>query len=530
MDLKEKNTLIILSNGLTKKNNLPFFVKNKLDYAYRMYHHDTVSKIILSGKWSYLYEHTPLFNEAIKMEQYLIHLGVPKKIIFKEELSQDMLSSVYYIKKNFLIPKKWFSAVVLGSDFEEERLKFIFHKLFGKKFHFHFILVPSQLKAEILWNFFTYEKRALVSTKTSLQKMKIGDDGFLKHFFFNSALYKRKVVGYIRLAVHEGRINKKRTAIAHYSLARILNKQKEIFSKFKILQSRKKTLSADFWSGRFINFLGKDGSKSLFALKFVLYLKDRKTFINEIKVSEKFIKEGVSFIPTVISKNFDKAPHWYMYRVVDGKISGSFSTTFSFSENMMSKSFTTSQFANHLKDLRSVKVGTLSIQKWVGATYRRKIKQIYNKIQTYRKIKDNKAIKEAYEFIIRKSLILDHVTLYPTHADLHPANIIVSTKKLYFIDFEHVCQNNIAFDFCFGYVFAWNDKSYQDDILIKFKQSLSAKEEKEFDLIFPIVLLYFYLWLLRFTYLWENRAEKQSLTLARSEIKKEISRIIENYK
>ena len=519
--------LIVLSGGLTKKHQLPFFVKSRLDHAYKLFHLGSVSTIIVSGKWSYQYETDLPVTEAEVMKQYLIKLGIPERKIKKEETSQDLLSSAYYLKKNILLPKNITEATIICTDFEELRVKYVFHKVFGDEISFHIIIEPSSLKSEVMWQFFAHERAMLLDTKTSLRNMKTGNHAYLEKRFYSSPLYTEKKVGIIRMNVYGRKIDKRKTAKAHYSLARILAKRKELYAQYRIKNPVKKTLTADFWSGRFLNFLGKDDDKNLYSLKFVLYLKDKKTFANEVKISQHLIKHGIDYIPTIVASGYDKAPPWYLYRIVKGRMSGMFSYTYSFSDSFYHNPNIPRLFASHLATLRSVSKENLHIPTWTSAVYKRRLGEIYKKLKRHPQAFADPIVEKAYTIFRKKSNALNTAALYLTHADLHPANIIYSKSKLYFIDFEHVSYTNIAFDFCFGYVFSWNNQAFQEKLMRTFQKTLTKKEREEFDHLFPLVYTYFLLWLYLFTFLWEYKSGKENAQITRviliAELKKQVS-------
>lgn len=525
MSSPRKPTVIVLSGGLTSKNRLPFFVKNRLDHAYKIYHQKQTDKIIVSGRSS-LYIDTPQdVTDADKMAEYLLSLGVPDTDILKETTSKDVLSSTYYVKKEVLIPKRIRHIRVIGSDFEEERLKFVFRKILGKKYSVVFDFVHSQIRSEVLWNFFNYERQALANTKAFLRKMKIGEHEFLEHKFFNAKFYKEKRIGYIRTIVHHGAIGKRRNARAHYSMKNIYKKRAEIFERYTIDESYKKIMMADFWSGRFLNFFGKDLDKTLYSLKFVLYVKDKRTFANEIKITEFLQGKGIDFIPTIIGKDIDKAPPWYLYRVVDGKIAGQFSYNFAYGDHFYQKK-PIPALVSHLKRLRDIKTNELDIPTWNSKSYKAELQNHFKRISSSISLEKNTVVQEAFDTLLANLSVFNNANTYLTHADLHPANIIVSRKKLYLIDFEHICWNNIAFDYCFAEVFAWNNQAFRTEFLNEFKGSLSAEEQIEFEKLYPYVSLYFLFFLMRFTYQWEYKSGKENAKVARRFIKKQMGEII----
>lgn len=519
--------LIILSGGLTGKGNLPFFVKNKLDQAYRVYKQGFARKIIVSGKGSLYIEKKQSKTDAEVMAHYLISLKVPPTDILKEEQSLDTLSSLYYIKKRLLEPKKYTFVRIIAVDFEEERIKYCAQKILGKTYHIHFDITHSQIKAEILWNLFSYERQALSNTKAFLRKMKTGDHTFLENRFYTGKFYNEHRIGYIREMVHNGTLGKRRSARAHFSLNRINDAKDRVYEDYGITDAPRKILMADFWSGRFLNFFGHDAENTLYSLKFVLYVKDKKTFSDEIAITKYLQNKGIEFIPKIIAENTKKAPPWYLYRIVEGKNAGEFSYTYSFNEGFYKKK-PEIKLAAHLLKLRSLK-GVDNVAVWDSKKYKKEMTANYNRIGKFISYEKNAHLEQAYQLFIAKLPVLDCAKKYLTHADLHPANILISRKELYIIDFEHICQNNIAFDFCFAYLFGWNNEEFKKRFYDAFVNTLTEKESQEFEELFPIVHLYFLFFLLRFTYIWEYKSGKDQAKTTRAYITAEVKKILKMY-
>ena len=146
MKPEETPVIVVLSGGLTRKGRIPFFVSNRLDHAFKWHHLNPESTIIVSGKESLYVDTAQEVTDAEKMSQYLQKLGVKATHILKEEHSKDLLSGAYFIK-TLLLEKNQFSHIrVIGSDFEEEQVRYVFRKVFGSEFHIVFEFVQSQIR------------------------------------------------------------------------------------------------------------------------------------------------------------------------------------------------------------------------------------------------------------------------------------------------------------------------------------------------------------------------------------------------
>lgn len=521
------SAIIVLSGGLTETHRIPFFVKNRLDHAYKLFYQQKGDVIIVSGKTNISRIHDDVrTSEADMMRDYLTKLGVPHEKILCERSSCDVASAAYYIKKDMLPERTISSLHVIASDFEEESIKYVFKKIFQDGYHISFDIIHSQIRAEVMWHFFSLSRQDLVNSKILLRAVRKGDILKLAGKFFTHRLYRERKLGMIRHTASSGITGKRRKAKAHYSLKRIHAVRKEIFAAHGIIEDpHHKTLIADFWSGRFLNFFGRDRHNKLFCLKFALYLKDKKTFAHEIAVSNILLQKGFDFLPNITAEDIRKAPPWYLYEVVNGSMSGMFSKTYSFGD-LFYRSNPTPHLISHLKLIRSVRLTTPLIPHWDSKRYKQELTATVTRIGTFVPPEKMTPYMQAQRIFLERSSILDSVTPVLTHADLHPANIIVSHGMLYLIDFEHICTNTIAFDPAFVWVFSWNNERFQHEFIAAFRESLTPEERLEFDRIWPLTKLYIILFLLRFTYVWEYKSGKDSAQMARKILKLRLGEIL----
>jgi uncharacterized SAM-binding protein YcdF (DUF218 family) len=198
-------TILILGGGINRDGTLPKFVKKRLEKAWGIFKTKKDSKILVSGKYSFLFpkDKLPKKTEAEAMRDYLLKLGVPKEKIYLEKKSKDTIGNAYYTKKLYFIPKKEKEAIIVTSDFHLKRVKFIFKKIFGPKYKLKFVGVPSSIrkKAKILKR----QKELLERAKEILAPMKTGNHNFLKYKLYKLKYYKEKRKPWVIEFVSEGK-------------------------------------------------------------------------------------------------------------------------------------------------------------------------------------------------------------------------------------------------------------------------------------------------------------------------------------
>jgi thiamine kinase-like enzyme len=524
------NTAIVaLSGGIKKNGKLPFFVRARLDRAYYLYHQLHPNYMIVCGKWDLLLPEALPVTEAEAMASYLFRLGLSKEKLLLEKKSQDLISSLYYIYIEFVIPLKIRELYIVTSHFQKERAEYIIHKIMNNSVKTHFFSVHSALDPKILWEFFTHERNAFLSTKIFLSKMKPGNYEFLTHRFYNAPFYSSSSRENPQKIVYENRLGKKSLIHRHYSLYKIFRTKQKLFVDYKLTESKfHRGSKVDFWSGRFLPFVGRSENKTIHVLKFALLQKDKKTFENEIKITQFLHSKGVLFAPTIIAHNTVSAPIWYLYKAMPGKIAGRFSQKFSFEEEFY-RDYTLNGCIRHLNKLRSLHAPSFPLPKWNRKKYEEHFLNYFKFVEKYdSKLANSTTLQEAKKYFLGKAALFDKAPLFLSHNDLHPANILISPRsnKVHFIDFEHVALNAIAFDFCFLYVFSWDNAFFQQKLYSAFRKSLTKDEKESFDRVFYPTYCCFLIWLLSFVFTWEGRADKERFQKARMYVVSELKRIV----
>lgn len=200
--------IVVLGGGITKKGILPLQVKKRVKKAFELYKKNEKEKIVLSGKYSFLYpkNQLPPITEAEAMKKELLNLGVSSKKIFLEKKSRDTISNAYYLKTTFFIPKKEKKATIITSEFHKPRVKFIFKKIFGPSYKFQFIGLSSPaLSKEEKKKILERQKYLVSKTKEILKGMKTGKHNFLKGKFYKIEYYTKKRPAWVIKFVTQGK-------------------------------------------------------------------------------------------------------------------------------------------------------------------------------------------------------------------------------------------------------------------------------------------------------------------------------------
>lgn len=197
--------VVVLGGGIDLQGKIPAYVYSRLDEAIKL-RENFNCKILVSGEYSFLYNKVkPPFTEAFKMQEYLLGKGVPADQIIKEEQSKDTIGNAYYSKKYIFLPKKEKKAVIITSDFQVERVKYIFDKIFGPEYEFKIIGIESNLpdgEREAVWQ---RQKELLLKTQALLFKMRDGDYNFLKDKIYKLKFYKEKRPDWVKNFVAKGK-------------------------------------------------------------------------------------------------------------------------------------------------------------------------------------------------------------------------------------------------------------------------------------------------------------------------------------
>lgn len=182
------DAIIILGGGVGEKGELLSSTKERVDKLLENKNIFGSIPVILSGRYGFRIEYKPVTAEAGAMKKYLQLAGWLSKI-YLEEKSLDTIGNAYFSKQ--IIDKYgWRRLLVITSDYHIKRTRWIFRKIFNKKYKINFLPAPSgkfQEKQE-------KEKHSLMLTKKIFGKMTAENFSLADHPFYSNTPLAQKIM------------------------------------------------------------------------------------------------------------------------------------------------------------------------------------------------------------------------------------------------------------------------------------------------------------------------------------------------
>ncbi|MEK7649991.1 MAG: YdcF family protein [Patescibacteria group bacterium] len=139
------DTIIILGGGTNGTLKPVLYTEERIKALSKLYKKYLRTPIIVSGGYSTWMKFKPKYREADVMQNYLIKQGIPKDVILVERKSRDTIGNIYFSKQIVKKHPSWKNILIITTKGHEERSKQSLKKVFGKKYKFSFIGVPTQL-------------------------------------------------------------------------------------------------------------------------------------------------------------------------------------------------------------------------------------------------------------------------------------------------------------------------------------------------------------------------------------------------
>ncbi len=173
--------ITVLGSGVDKKGRLSKETVKRLQEAY-LIHQKNKASFLLCGKYAFPFDknNPPKFTEAEVMHDYLVSLGADSKNITLEKESADTISSAYFVKTKFLVPRKEKEVVVVTSDVSLERVEYVFYKVLGDDYQIHVVGTLSNLSCGTKGMIFAKQRLLTEKAKELLNNIEEGDHELIK--------------------------------------------------------------------------------------------------------------------------------------------------------------------------------------------------------------------------------------------------------------------------------------------------------------------------------------------------------------
>ncbi len=183
--MKKKDVIIILSGGILENASLSDFSVKRAEKGYELFMKGVSNRILISGRWSFLYEYEPKMTEAKAIKEHLLSLGVNKENILLEEQSVDTIGNAYFCKQ-ILAKKRWKDILVITSDFHVKRTQYVFSKVFKNcEFDISYLGAPSMLSKGKYIEKELSEEKIIRFTKDWIKDVEEGNDKQMEKFLYD---------------------------------------------------------------------------------------------------------------------------------------------------------------------------------------------------------------------------------------------------------------------------------------------------------------------------------------------------------
>jgi hypothetical protein len=187
------DAIIVLGGGYRPNFNITKETLSRMQRGIELFLKKKANKIIVSSGFI---RKKQKITEAEVLFQYCLKKGLRMKDIIKEEFSLDTIGNAFFSRKYIIDVNKFSDLIVVTSDVHMKRSKYIFNKVFGKKYRIKFAKSITGFKEKCLENFIKTEERSLFFAKEFFNGLKDGDiDSIEKRLFMfhpHYTTFKRK--------------------------------------------------------------------------------------------------------------------------------------------------------------------------------------------------------------------------------------------------------------------------------------------------------------------------------------------------
>jgi uncharacterized SAM-binding protein YcdF (DUF218 family) len=144
MGMKTIDVAIILGGGTDGTLTPMLYTKERLEGFIAQGEKFGSVPIIVSGGYSASLDKRPKYLEADVMKKFLIVAGFSARVIYLEKRSRDTIGNAYYSKQIVKKHPRWKNILVVTTTGHIPRSRWIFKKVFGPKYNFEYLGVPSR--------------------------------------------------------------------------------------------------------------------------------------------------------------------------------------------------------------------------------------------------------------------------------------------------------------------------------------------------------------------------------------------------
>jgi uncharacterized SAM-binding protein YcdF (DUF218 family) len=142
--MKKIDVIILLGGGTDGTLNPTLYTKERLEGFVAQGKKFRGTPVIVSGGYSASLDEKPRYTEAEVMKNYLTKQSFPSKLIYLEKKSRDTIGNAYYSKQIIKKYLQWETILVVTTDKHIPRSRWLFNKVFGKKYTIQYFGIPSR--------------------------------------------------------------------------------------------------------------------------------------------------------------------------------------------------------------------------------------------------------------------------------------------------------------------------------------------------------------------------------------------------
>lgn len=141
------DVIIVLGGGTDGTLRPILYTEERVKTLSKLYKKYFGTPVIVTGGYSTWMKFKPKYREADVMQNYLIKQGIPKDLILVERKSRDTIGNIYFSKQIVKKFPSWRNILIITTKGHETRSKQSFQKVYGKRYRFAFVGVPTKLSS-----------------------------------------------------------------------------------------------------------------------------------------------------------------------------------------------------------------------------------------------------------------------------------------------------------------------------------------------------------------------------------------------